>query len=234
MAALSGSDMPATDFIIHPAVAPAPVDLLSRFEHVVTPHLSDNLHRLSGVVGLSRFHRTRKLIGTALTVKTRPGDNLGVYKAMTMLRPGHVLVVDAGGDLNNAIVGELIMLYAQQRGCAGFVIDGAVRDTAAFARDDFPCFARGVSHRGPYKSGPAAINVAVSVGGQVVNPGDLLVGDEDGIVSFPIHQAEALLAAAARSAAKEADIQQEIATGALRQSWLDPLLASHGIDGEVV
>ena len=98
------------------------------------------------------------------------------------------VVVDAAGEMTNAIVGELIMQYAQQRGCAGFVIEGAVRDIGAFAREDFPCFARGVSHRGPYKTGPAMINVPVSVGRQVVHPGDLVVGDEDGLVTFALQE----------------------------------------------
>lgn len=221
--------MPASDFVIHQCVPAAPAALLDRFHHVVTPHLSDNLHRLCGMVGLTRFNTTRKLVGTAVTVKTRPGDNLGIYKALTMLQPGHVLVVDAGGDITNAIVGELILQYARERGCTGFVVDGGIRDVGAFARDDFPCFARGVSHRGPYKTGPALINVPVCIGRQVVQPGDLIVGDEDGLVSFPVGQAEALLEAAARSAGKEAGIQAEIATGARAQSWLDPLLSSHGI-----
>ncbi len=227
------NSMPSSDFIIHPSPSPAPADLIARLHQVVTPHLSDNLHRLVGVVGLTRFNPKRKLVGTAVTVKTRPGDNLGVYKALTMLRPGHVLVVDAAGEMTNAIVGELIMQYAQQRGCAGFVIEGAVRDIGAFAREDFPCFARGVSHRGPYKTGPAMINVPVSVGRQVVHPGDLVVGDEDGLVTFALQEAQSLLAAAARSAAKEVGIQEEIASGALRQSWLGPLLAAHGISNEV-
>lgn len=118
--------------ILNPMPLPAPPALLAAFQHVVTPHLSDNLQRLSGVVGLQRLHRQRKLVGTAVTVQTRPGDNLLVYKALMLMTPGQVLVVDGGGDTTNALVGELIMLYAQQRGCAGFVLDGAVRDSAAF------------------------------------------------------------------------------------------------------
>jgi regulator of RNase E activity RraA len=145
------------------------------------------------------------------------------------MQPGHVLVVDGGGDVANALVGELILQYAMQRGCVGFVIDGAIRDSAAFRELDFPCYARGVSHRGPYKNGPGAINVTVSIGGHVVNPGDMVVGDEDGVVSFPIADAPRLLEAAAASAAKEAAIREEIATGRVEQSWLQAVLASHGL-----
>jgi RraA family protein len=210
-----------------PALAPA--TLIEALRTVVTPHLSDNLQRLSGVAGLQKFHKSTKLVGTAITVKARPGDNLLIYKALMLMRPGHVLVVDGAGDLINALVGELIMLYAQQRGCAGFVIDGAVRDTAAFYEADFPCYARSASHRGPYKTGPGAINVPVTIGGQVIAPGDVIVGDEDGIVSFPQSEADALLAAARRSASNEELIKAEIASGSVNQSWLTKVLAVHGL-----
>lgn len=215
--------MPAVNLIIHPA-PPLPLEAqLQPFQDVVTPHLSDNLDRLCGIVRLRRFHAGRKLVGSAVTVKTRPGDNLAIYKALMDMQPGQVLVVDGDGDLNNALVGDLLLQYALQRGCAGFIIDGAIRDSAAFRDHDFPCYARGVSHRGPYKHGPGAINVPVSVGGQVVHPGDVVVGDEDGVVTFPVARASGLLEAAQRSAAREAAIQQEIATGRIEQSWLKAL-----------
>lgn len=212
--------MPASDLIIHPTPPLAPSALVDAFHGIFTPHLSDNMARLAGIVGLQRFHAGRKLVGTAVTVKTRPGDNFAIYKAVMDMQPGHVLVVDGGGDLNNALVGELILQYARQRGCAGFIIDGAIRDSSAFREQDFPCYARGVTHRGPYKNGPGSINVEVTVGGQVVHPGDIVVGDEDGVVSFPAAEASRLLEAARQSAAKEAAIQQEIATGRTEQSWL--------------
>ena len=209
--------MSASNFVINPPPALAPAALVDAFRQVVTPHISDNLNRLSGIVGLQRFHRSSKLVGTAFTVKARPGDNLLVYKALMLMSPGHVLVVDGAGNADNALVGELIMLYAQQRGCAGFVLDGAIRDTAAFHAADFPCYARAVTHRGPYKQGPGAMNVPVTVGGQVVQPGDLIVGDEDGLVSFPVSDAERLLAAVGRTAAAEEAIKAEIASGKLEQ-----------------
>lgn len=221
--------MSATPFQIQPAVAPASADLIAAFAGVVTPHISDNLQRMSGVTGLRRIHARRKLVGTAFTVKCRPGDNLLIYKALMMMAPGHVLVVDGAGDTTNALVGELIMLHAQQHGCAGFVIDGAVRDCAAFEEADFPCWARGVSHRGPYKLGPGAINVPVTVGGQVIQPGDIVVGDEDGVVSFAQAQAPGLLEAIASTAATENAVKAEIATGQRRQAWLDKVLSAHGL-----
>jgi regulator of RNase E activity RraA len=211
--------------ILHNAVPPlAPAPLVDAFSSVVTPHLSDNLDRMAGITALHRYHRARKLVGTAFTVKTRPGDNLPIYHAMPLLQPGHVLVIDGGGDTNNALVGDLILSYILQRGCVGLVVDGVVRDTAAFLEADFPCYARGVSHRGPYKNGPGALNVPVAIAGQVVNPGDIVVGDEDGLVTFPQSDAERLLEAARRSAAKEDAIRAEILTGRVQQSWLAPFL----------
>lgn len=221
--------MSASSFTVHPAPALAPANVLAAFANVVTPHISDNLQRLSGITGLQRFNRQQRLIGTAFTVKVRPGDNLLIYKALTMLSPGHVLVVDGAGDLKNALVGELILRYAMQRGCAGFVLDAAIRDTAAFLESDFPCYARGVTHRGPYKQGPGEINVPVTVGGQLVQPGDIVIGDEDGVVVFPVRDADRLMSAVARTAANEEAIKAEIATGEPRQKWLDTVLAQHSL-----
>jgi regulator of RNase E activity RraA len=144
-----------------------------------------------------------------------------------LLSPGHVLVVDGSGDTNNALVGELMMLYAAQRGCAGFVIDGAIRDVGAFFAADFPCYARGTNHRGPYKNGPGKINVAVAVGGEVVHPGDVLVGDEDGLVVFPPAATAALITAARHSASVERAVKDEIANGRVEQSWLTRVLQPH-------
>lgn len=221
--------MAAPSFVVNPPPALASRALIEAFQSVVTPHISDNLQRLYGITGLQRFHRSKKLVGTAFTVKARPGDNLLIYKALMNVSPGHVLVVDGAGDTTNALIGELIMLYAQQRGCVGIVLDGAIRDTAAYYDADFPCYARGVTHRGPYKQGPGAINVPVSIGGQVVQPGDMVVGDEDGVVTFPISEAGRLLEAVKQTVLFEQAIKAEIATGAVQQSWLAKTLTPHGL-----
>lgn len=211
-----------------PLAPMADPEVIAGLKAVATPHLSDNMNRIVGVTGLTRYNVTGKLVGTALTVRTRPGDNLYVYKALTMIRPGDVLVVDAGGGLDNAIMGELMKLYAVGRGCAGFVIDGAIRDVASFR--DTPCYARGVVHRGPYKNGPGEINVPVSIGGQVIDRGDIVVGDEDGLVSFPAAHAKELIARAVACAAHEEEVKAEIASGAKAQSWLDKALKAAGLD----
>lgn len=211
----------------NPAVDQISPSLIKAFHSVVTPHISDNMGRHIGARGLTRFNQTGKMVGTALTVKTRPGDNLIIYKALTIMKPGDVLVVDAQGDTINAVIGELIKLYALQRGCVGFVIDGAIRDVASFI--DTPCYAKAVVHCGPYKTGPGEVNVPVSIGGMIVNPGDIVVGDEDGVVAFSSAVAEEVLAKARDHEALEERIKAEIATGKFEQSWINNPLAKAGL-----
>jgi regulator of RNase E activity RraA len=219
--------MPFPGSRINPSPAPAARDLINAFRTVVTPHISDNMGRHIGARGLIRYNQTGKMVGTALTVKTRPGDNLYIYKALTMLRSGDVLVVDAQGDTTNAVIGELIKLYALQHGCVGFVVDGAIRDVASFS--ETPCYARGVVHCGPYKTGPGEINVPVSIGGMVINPGDIVVGDEDGLVAFPQAIAKDLLVMARNHETLEERVKAEIANGSTDQSWINNALSKAGL-----
>ncbi|NHT76852.1 RraA family protein [Rhizobium sp. PP-F2F-G38] len=166
--------------------APQPVDpsLITEYRGVATSIISDNLSRLPGATGVLPYHAGGPLIGTALTVKTRNGDNLAIHAALKMARRGDVIVVDGGGDVSQALIGEIILTHAESIGVAGFVIDGAIRDVSAIRASDLPCYARGVTHKGPYKNGPGSLNVPVSIGGLVVHPGDLIVGDDDGVVAL--------------------------------------------------
>ena len=130
-----------------------------------------------------------------------------------MVGPGDVIVVDGGGDETRALIGEIMKEIAEWRKAEGFVIDGAIRDVTAFAASDFPCYARAVIHRGPYKNGPGEINVPVSIGGCVVSPGDIVVGDGDGIVSFPAEIAATLLSAVQAQLAREEQMIKTIRDG---------------------
>ena len=197
---------------------PAP-DLIEAFRDAPTSVISDNLARLPGAVGLRPFHRGGRLVGTAFTVRTRPGDNLAIHRALELVGPGDVIVVDGGGDETRALVGEIMKTIAEYRGAAGYVIDGAIRDVAAFAASDFPCFARTAIHRGPYKSGPGEINVPVSIGGSVISPGDIVVGDEDGVVSFPAATAATLLEAVRAQIAREEQTIISIREGRYQGSY---------------
>ncbi len=172
------------DILEKPSADPVAPDLVRHYATIATSLISDNLDRLAGAVGLRPYHAGGPLVGTALTVRTRRGDNLAIHAALRIARPGDVIVIDGEGDLGQALVGEIILAAAEAKGVAGFVIDGAIRDVAAIGKSTLPCYARGVIHRGPYKNGPGRINVPVAIGGLVVNPGDLVVGDEDGVVAL--------------------------------------------------
>jgi RraA family protein len=203
--------------------------LLAELAKMVTPHLSDSMERLyAGGAQLRPMHDGTKLCGPAFTVRTSPGDNLLVHKAIDIAEPGDVIVVDAGGVNDNAIIGELMSARAEQRGVGGMVIWGAIRDSAELRQGSFPVYAAGVTHRGPYKNGPGEINVAISIGGMTVNPGDVIVGDSDGLVAIPQDQAEAILASAKAILAKEEKSMKEIKAGTVDRGWVDKALREKG------
>ena len=203
--------------------------LVAEFAKMVTPHLSDSMERLyAGGPRLRPMHREGKLAGPAFTVKTAAGDNLLVHKALDSARPGDVIVVDAGGFLDNAIIGELMMTRAKQRGVAGIVIWGAIRDSAEIGAGTYPVFAAGVTHRGPYKNGPGEINVPIMMGGAPVNPGDIIVGDADGLVAVPQELADQVLASAKAILAKETASMKQILAGTVDRAWVDKALKEKG------
>jgi len=203
--------------------------LIAEFAKMVTPHLSDSMERLyAGGPRLRPMHREGKLAGPAFTVKTAAGDNLLVHKALDAARAGDVIVVDAGGFLDNAIIGELMMTRAKQRGVAGIVIWGAIRDSAEIGAGTYPVFAAGVTHRGPYKNGPGEINVPVMMGGTPVNPGDIIVGDADGLVAVPQELAAQVLASAKAILAKETASMKQILAGTVDRGWVDKALKEKG------
>ncbi|MBO9353401.1 RraA family protein [Bordetella petrii] len=215
-------------FRILPAAGAPDLDLIAQFRDIAVAHLSDSMQRMHSGQGILPLNRRARLAGAALTVRVPPGDNLMVHKALDLARPGEVIIVDAAGATTNAIIGELMSRYAIKRGVAGFVIDGAVRDSEVLSEGDFPVFARGVSHRGPFKSGPGEINVPVSIGGMVVCPGDIIVGDADGVVALGREDAPFILRAARAKAAKEQVQMEKIANGTNDRSWVDATLRSLG------
>jgi RraA family protein len=203
--------------------------LVAELAKMVTPHLSDSMERLyAGGHQLRPMHGEGKLAGPAFTVRTAAGDNLLVHKALDTAQRGDVVVVDAGGWLDNAIIGELMAARARQRGIAGLVIWGAIRDSAELGAGSYPVYAAGVTHRGPYKNGPGEINVPVVIGGMPVNPGDIIVGDADGLVAVPQDQAERVLASAKSILEKETASMKQIVAGTVDRSWVDKALREKG------
>ena len=123
-----------------------------------------------------------KLVGPALTVRVPPTDNLMIHKALTLIKPGDVLVIEGGGNHSWALLGWLMVSTARKLGVAGIVADGCVRDAQEIRKSGFPVFAAGLSPNGPFKEGPGEINYPISCGGQIVRPGDFIVADDDGVV----------------------------------------------------
>ena len=204
-------------------------ELVAQYRGLPVANVSDSMHRMTaGGPRLTMMHRDGPLAGPALTVKTRPGDNLMLHKAIDMAEAGDVIFVDAGGDLTNSLMGELMLAYAVRKGVAGFVIHGAIRDADAFLKVNLPVFAAGVTHRGPYKDGPGEINVPIALDGMVVNPGDLVIGDRDGVLAVPMESAEAVLAKTLSKQDAEMRQMAAIENGTNDRSWVDESLKRLG------
>ena len=204
-------------------------DLVKRFAALPVANVSDSMGRMTAAgPRLMKMHRDGVLAGPALTVQARPGDTLMLHKAIDMAQPGDVIVVDAGGDVTNALMGEMMLAYAIKRGVAGFVLNGALRDLDAFVTTNLPTYAAGVTHRGPYKDGPGEINVPIAIDGMVIAPGDLILGDSDGVLSVPMDEAEAIYTRATAKLAAETKQMSSIAAGTNDRSWVDATLSRLG------
>ena len=205
------------------------LDIAKEFLTLPVANVSDSMWRLTaGGSRLRPMHKSGQMAGPALTVKSRPGDNLMLHKAIDMAEPGDIIVCDAGGDLTNSLMGELMLAHAIKRGVGGFVLDGAVRDVEAFLEVNLPVFAAGVSHRGPYKDGPGEINVSVAIDGMVIEPGDLVIGDWDGVLSIPLDDVESILKKTNEKQAAEAVDMAKIEAGEWDRSWVDKTLKDRG------
>ena len=173
---------------------PAPA-LVELFRGIPSSNIGDITYRLYNMQSDIKAYNPRiPLLGTAFTVKAPEGDNMFFHIAIEMAQPGDIIVVDAGGSSERSLCGEMMFNEAINKGIAGFIVNGCIRDTDCLATLDFPVYATGVTPQGPWKNGPGEINVPVCCGNQVVCPGDILVGDPDGVVV--VHPADAAEVAA--------------------------------------
>jgi len=216
-------------FSIHPTPRLVSDEQIATFAVFAVSNISDAMQRTSGTDHLRPFHRTGRVIGRALTVKSAPADNLMLHKAIQMAQPGDVIVVETGGHMRNAVVGELMSTAAALKGVAGFVIDGAIRDSAVIAEKDFGVFARGISHRGPFKEGPGEINVPISIDGMLTLPGDLIVGDHDGVIAIRPNGLDRIAEQVRAIEEKEKHMLQRMADGSLDSGWIDETLKKKGV-----
>ncbi|MEN9627584.1 MAG: hypothetical protein RJA10_811 [Pseudomonadota bacterium] len=212
-------------------VAPDVVEQAARFPSSILADVAGRRGALHGRI--APLAPSMRLAGPALTVEVRPGDNLMIHAALAVARPGDVIVVDGKGDLGSALMGEIMSQQAVALGVVGVVIDGAVRDSEAIRELGFPMFAAGLNPNGPTKNVAGRLNHPVSIGGVCVRPGDLVVGDADGVTVIEREKAAAMLPLAAEKVAAEtrriADIRSR---KALRPGWLDGALRAAGVIAE--
>jgi RraA family protein len=181
--------------------------LIEAFRGIPSSNIGDVVRKMTCMFGGIRPFNEATLLGTAFTVKVPSGDNLAAQMALDYAQPGDIIVVDGAGYTDRALVGGMMLAYAELRQLGGFIVNGAVRDLEDIRGSALPVFAKAVTPLGPYREGPGEINVPVCCGGQVVMPGDILVGDADGVVVVPRRDAREILSAARANLAGE---QREI------------------------
>ena len=193
---------------------PSP-ELIDAYREVPSSNIGDCVKRMNCMFGGIRSYNRINLIGPAFTVKVPAGDNLMAQVALDYAQPGDIIVIDGAGYADRALVGGMMLAYAEERKLGGFVVNGAVRDLDDIHNSPLPVFAMAATPLGPYREGPGEINVPVVCGGQVVMPGDLLVGDSDGLVVIPRDDAAELLDAVRKNLGTYAEEHhKEIFTGA--------------------
>lgn len=174
-------------------------------------------------------HERMQLAGPAFTVEVRPGDNLMIHAAIALAQPGDILVIDGKGDQTAALMGTLMISACKKLRLGGVIVDGAIRDKLELLELDFPVFSAGFNPAGPTKFVPGRINHPISCGGTVVNPGDLVVGDADGVVVIERAKAPAMMALAVKKVADEAARIEAIARGDTASKWLPAALRAAGV-----
>ncbi|WP_338448187.1 4-carboxy-4-hydroxy-2-oxoadipate aldolase/oxaloacetate decarboxylase [Niallia oryzisoli] len=178
------------------------------------------IHEAMGRTGLMNpylrpIYDTAKVCGTAVTVSSHPGDNLMIHAAIEMCQPGDVLVVTVTSDSTDGMFGELLGVSAQSKGVEGLIIDAGVRDTTELTEMKFPVWAKAFSAKGTVKATPGSVNIPVVCAGAIVNPGDVIIGDRDGVVVVPKEDVEKVAQAAQEREDREAKVRQRLAKGEL-------------------
>lgn len=207
-------------------------ELVELFRGIPVANIDDNMSRTAAIDASIVPMTSNPLLGTAFTIRMPAGDNLMFHKAMDMAKPGDVIMIATGGYMERAIFGELMATYCRERGIAGIVCDGAIRDRDGLGKmENFSVYAKGSTPNGPYKNGPGEINVPVVIGGQVVHPGDIVVGDADGVIIISPADAEALASASRATTKKEEKIMADILEKCeYIRPWVDEKLKEIGCD----
>ena len=216
--------------IHHNISRPSPA-LLRQLEGIWTSTIADAMGRHGVMMPEIRpIYEGIRMVGTAFTVLNYPNDNITTHKALTMLQPGDVLVIDEGRENNTGSFGHNMSLQARNRGAAGVVSNGCVRDIKLLREEKFPFFCRSVCPRSAQKNTPGSINVPVQVGGLVISPGDIVIGDDDGVAVIPLSVAEIVIASAKNRMNMEFQQARDIKEGKkpleiiFGENWVDEAL----------
>jgi regulator of RNase E activity RraA len=215
-------------FRILPPPARLPTALVDQFRSMASPNVADAMGRFNFMDGIVSRSSVR-LCGPALTVNCRPADNLMVHKALQLAERGDVVVVATGGNTVSAVFGGLMAEAASAKGIGGIVVDGALRDVEDLTRLRFPAFSRSVCPGGCDKDGPGEINVPICCGNTVVCPGDLIVGDLDGVAVVPYARAQEVLDLVKQLIDRERARVKEIQAGGLFRPDVDETLRKKGV-----
>lgn len=203
--------------------------LINQFSQFLTADISDLMNRLYTMCWqIKNQVNDTCILGGAITVKVFPGDNLMVHKALDIAQPGDIIVVDASSTPMNAVLGDLVSQKAHHRGIAGFIVDGLIRDLEGIQAIGIPIFSRGTTPIGPLHRGPGEINYPVSCGGIVVNPGDIIMGDKDGVIVIPKESAPEILERAYQQQDGLADYIANVKKGIFSNDWVDKQLEESG------
>ena len=171
------------------------------------------------------------MVGPALTVKCRAGDNLTLHAALNICQEGDVLVVSNEEDDTRALMGEIMMAYLRYtKKVAGIILDGPIRDIDEIGKWDFPVYCTGTTPGGPYKEGPGEVNVPISCGGISVNPGDIILADPDGVIVIPRQDAPEILEAAKKFQAADESKLLAAKNGTANRAWVERSLEEKGYE----
>jgi regulator of RNase E activity RraA len=203
--------------------------ILNGFADLSSATVADAMGRFNFMDFEIRCRSGKPLCGLAVTVNTRPGDNLMVHKAIDVAQPGDLLVVMTHGGVNTAVFGDLMCRAAAAKKLGGIVVDGAIRDVEGITSIGFPAFSRAVSPGSCDKDGPGEVNVPIACGGAVVMPGDIVIGDADGVVVVPRDRAEEVLALAKQTLEREKVRIAEIEKGVIVKEEIDATLRKKGV-----
>lgn len=199
-----------------------PKEIVEGFRDLPAANVADCMSRLCAIHPSIKLVSSpiRNMCGVALTVKARAGDNLMIHQALEMAGEGDVIIVDTGMGEPNSLVGEIIMCNAMFRKIEGFVFDAPIRDIDAISKMPIAVYATGTTPGGPFKEGPGEINVPISCGNVSVNPGDIILGDADGVIVIPRQDAAAILEKAIPFSAADQEKMRKSINNTWDHSWV--------------